>query len=457
VISCEPPPGWAETTLGELFDFRGGGTPDKTQSSYWNGDIPWASVKDIKGPQLLRTIDSISEDGLKNSAASVAEVDDVILVTRISPGETAVSKIRCAINQDLKIVRPPAGMAASFIRHLFRRLQPKIISLSSGTTVLGIRLNELGSINLPLPPLAEQKRIVAKIEELFSELEAGEESLRLARRQLATYRQSLLKQAFEGKLTAQWREKTKTPNGWNTVTLGTVIEEPAYGTSKKCSYESSGSGVLRIPNVVNGNIDANDLKFAEFTEGERESYQLKSGDLLMIRSNGSVSIVGRCARVEQKHTQYLYAGYLIRLRARTELVDSQFLLKQLASPRLRSQIESSAKSTSGVNNINSKEIQRLVIALPNFPEQQEIVRLLDEQFEVIERNEREIDAALQRSEALRQSILHRAFTGKLVPQNPADEPATELLARLRAGKAKATTEASGKKPRNRRLASLPKR
>ena len=198
-------PGWALTALGELFAFRGGGTPHKNQPGYWNGGIPWASVKDVKGSHLISTIDTISEDGLLNSASTLAEVGDVIVVTRISPGEAVVSKIRCAINQDLKIVRPPCGMEPDFIRFLFKTLAPQIRALSSGTTVLGIRLNELSSIPVALPPLAEQKRIVAKIEELFSELEAGEESLRVARRQLGVYRQSLLKQAFEGQLTAQWR------------------------------------------------------------------------------------------------------------------------------------------------------------------------------------------------------------------------------------------------------------
>jgi type I restriction enzyme S subunit len=151
----------------------------------------------------------------------------------------------------------------------------------------------------------------------------------------------------------------------------------------------------------------------------------------MIRSNGSVSIVGRCALIEPKHTGLLYAGYLIRLRPIKSLIDPLFLRIQLSSLRLRSQIEFSAKSTSGVNNINSKEIQRLVIALPSLPEQREIVRLLDEQFTVIEQNEREIDAALKRSAALRQSILKKAFTGQLVPQYPTDEPASALLERIR--------------------------
>lgn len=334
---------------------------------------------------------------------------------------------------------------------LFLVLKPYLDAINAETssvTVKHLSSRTIAEIPLPLPPLPEQKRIVAKIEELFSELEAGEASLRKARRQLSVYRQSLLIQAFEGKLTQKWRTQNphklestvgvqsvvnspELPESWNWIKLGSAIEEPAYGTSKKCSYESGGLGVLRIPNVVKGAIEADDLKFAEFTEAERKSYELKEGDLLLIRSNGSVSIVGRCAIIEPKHNGFLYAGYLIRLRPRAALLNSRFLRDQMSSHSLRSQIEFAAKSTSGVNNINSKEIQRLVIALPPLPEQQEIVRILDEQFEAIERNERELDAALKRSEALRQAILKKAFSGHLIPQDPADEPAPELLKRIR--------------------------
>ncbi len=124
------------------------------------------------------------------------------------------------------------------------------------------------------------------------------------------------------------------------------------------------------------------------------------------------------------------------------------MLQQLGSPLLRSQIEFSAKSTSGVNNINSKEIQSLVLSVPSLPEQRKLVRLLDEQFSVNEQNEREIDAALKRNAALRQSILKKAFTGQLVSQDPTDEPAVALLERIRKER-----EAMGKPARPKSLRS----
>lgn len=272
----------------------------------------------------------------------------------------------------------------------------------------------LEKAEIPLPPLQEQQAIVAKIEELLSDLENGKQQLLKAQQQLKVYRQSLLKWAFEGKLTSKNVSEGELPEGWRWVKMGEVIEKPKYGTSKKCDYINSGKAVLRIPNIGNGIIDENDLKYAEFDDKEIETYGLQEGDLLTIRSNGSVDLVGKCAIITQRNINYLFAGYLIRLRPIKSKVNSFFLLYSLFSHRLRIQIEEKAKSTSGVNNINSEELGDLILSIPPLSEQQQIVEILESKLTVCDKLEETISQNLAQSETLRQSILKRAFEGRLV-------------------------------------------
>ena len=370
-----------------------------------------------------------------------------------------------------------------------------------GIAVPNVNANKLKSITLPIPPTAEQHRIVARIEELFSELDKGVESLKKAQEQLKVYRQSLLKHAFEGKLTGQWREKNKDklekpeqllarikqerenryqrqlqewktavkkweeggksgkrptrlrkletishvsltetetlsslPTGWSYLRLGLLIDQPKYGSSKKCVYDFSGIGVLRIPNIVSGVVDVSDLKGAYFEEEEKRTYSLTRGDILVIRSNGSISIVGRSAKVSKKEEKYLFAGYLIRLRSNTAVLIPEYLSALLSSHLLRTQIEHMAKSTSGVNNINSGEIKSLIVPLCGLREQGVIVERLSTSLSEIDITVAEIDDQLLRISALRRSILKKAFSGQLVEQNPDDEPASVLLERIKAEK-----------------------
>ena len=374
-------------------------------------------------------------------------------------------------------------------------------SCSNGRRYPAVKDGQVRGQPVCLPPAAEQHRIVAKIEELFSELDKGIESLKTTREQLKLYRQAVLKHAFEGKLTEQWREENKDklepadqllaritkdretryqqqlrdwkaavktweakgqpgkkpsrpkrpnslaaisaqeektlaklPMGWAHTRLGEIIDEPKYGTSKKCDYDIDGMGVLRIPNVAHGTVDAADLKFAQFDDDEIETYKLKTGDILTIRSNGSVSLVGKCALISEREEHYLYAGYLIRLRPNHQLIAPEFLISVLSGHFLRMQIEGKAKSTSGVNNINSGEIQHLIVPVCTMAEQKELMKHLASTLSSIDATESEIEEQILRSETLRQSVLKNAFSGQLVEQDPNDEPASVLLERIKAEK-----------------------
>ena len=359
-------------------------------------------------------------------------------------------------------------------------------TLDKSTTIPSLAKRDIEAIIFPLPPLAEQKRIVAKIEELFSELEAGEESLRLARRQLATYRQSLLKQAFQGHLTAKWREQNPDklesaetllariqadrearsgpkakkadslapfpaselvggfplPPDWLVLTYGDLCSVVRNGISQKPSGDC-GHKIARISAVRPMTFNYDDYRFIDCDDETVAAYTLTNGDLVFTRYNGARRFVGVCAQFKG-HEPRLYPDKLICTRPDLPQLDPRYLEIALNCGLSRAWLETKIRTTAGQSGVSGGDVKAMPVPICPLPEQHEIVRLLDEQFEAIGRNEREIDAALKRSEALRQSILHRAFTGRLVPQDPADEPATELLARLRAGKATAPAMRSGR-------------
>lgn len=188
------------TNVGNEFDFVGGGTPSKANFDYWNGELYWCSVKDVKGDYLHRTIDKITRKGLNESASNLVQPEEVILITRISPGKTIISKVETAINQDLKVVKPKREYLPKLIHYLFQAYQREIIKLSSGTTVLGINLTNLKSIEIPFLNFQEQTQIVQEIESRLSVCDKVEQSINEGILKAEALRQSILKKAFEGRL-----------------------------------------------------------------------------------------------------------------------------------------------------------------------------------------------------------------------------------------------------------------
>ncbi len=497
-IDSTVPNGWAIEELGDVLIVQGGSQPPKSEFKYEPSDgyIRLLQIRDF-GDKPVPTFVPVDR------VTKFCKKEDVLIARYGASLGRIVTGMEGAYNVALaKVITSPELFNN---RYLFYLLQTSIFQTSlrmiSRSAQNGFAKHEIARVKLPIPPFKEQLRIVEKIEELFSELDAGISSLKKAQAQLKTYRQALLKHAFEGKLTADWRaanadklepadvllERIKAerearqaeamlswqtevdvwetagkpgkkprkprpmkvlpplteeetagspelPAGWAYLKLGEIIDDPNYGTSKKCTYENEGVGVLRIPNIALGKIDPEDLKYANFDDEEISKYALQTGDILIIRSNGSISIVGKSALVEPRHEHFLYAGYLIRLRPISKIVRASFIQQLLSSHALRNQIERKAKSTSGVNNINSGEIQSLIIPITTLDEQTEIKEILSSKLSVLDAIEQTINENLKKSEALRQSILKQAFSGQLVSQNPNDEPASVLLERIKAEK-----------------------
>lgn len=190
--------------MSEIYNFIGGGTPSKKVSSYWNGNINWASVKDIKGEYISSTIDKITELGLEKSSAKVAAKGDVILITRITPGKVVIAADSIAVNQDLKIVKPKvSNIDNRFTYYLFQYIEKQIIDLSKGTTVSGIRINELNDIDIEIPNLEGQVMLVAELEKQTSLIENIENIIKQYLKKNELLRLAILNKAFQGKLTSE--------------------------------------------------------------------------------------------------------------------------------------------------------------------------------------------------------------------------------------------------------------
>lgn len=347
----------------------------------------------------------------------------------------------------------------------------------------------LEMLSLPVPPHAEQLRVLDSVEELLSELDAGVRTLESIQAKLRQYRAAVLKAAVEGTLTAEWRKahpdvepasellkrilterrrrwkeaqlkkykdagkepprnwgaKYHEPSGpgmaalpalpgeWQWTTAQHLAWDSSYGTSEKCGETATGLPVLRIPNVVGGRLDLADLKYARSDYDVPSEEFLSVGDLLIVRTNGSRTLIGRGAVVREPLRKGAYfASYLIRLR----LVPIEPLLGWIGlfwgSPGTRNWIETRAATSAGQHNVSLSLLEAMSIPLPPEAEQSAIVELVDEQVSLIDHLDSDLKTKLESAQALRQSILKAAFEGKLVPQDPNDEPASELLKRIAA-------------------------
>ena len=439
-----------------------------------------------------------------------------VLFAKITPcmenGKIAVAKgltnkSGCG-STEFHVLRPVKSLSRFFlffylVQDAFRReAQTQMAGTAGQLRVPAVFLEEA---RIPLPPLPEQHRIVAEIEKQFTRLDASVAALKRAQANLKRYRASVLKSACEGKLVpteaelarsegrdyepadrllerilierrAKWESQQKrrgkykepvapdtsglpeSPEGWVWASADQLLIRSEYGTSVKCNYESDGIPVLRIPNIVQGEIDLLDVKYATRPLTIDSQSALQPGDVLMCRTNGSVSLVGKTAVVKTKfEVAHSFASYLLRFRfAYSETLPKWFHLST-TSQLGRSFIESNAASSAGQHNVSLKLIHGMPIPLPPLAEQRRIVAEVERRLSVIQQAEATVEAGLKRAERLLQSILKEAFAGRLVPQDPNDEPASVLLERIRAEREAAEATAKlNRKPRRRRAKSARK-
>ena len=282
-------------------------------------------------------------------------------------------------------------------------------------------LNKMG---FPIAPIAEQSRIVARIESLFAKLDEAKEKIQEVLDGADLRRAAILHQAFTGKLTEKWRrENGVSDDSRETSNVKSICNSLKYGTAKK-SVQDGDVAVLRMGNLQNGEIDWGSLVYSN-DQDDIEKYSLKDGDVLFNRTN-SAELVGKTS-IYRGERPAIYAGYLIKLDYKRDKIIGDFFNYMLNSPKAKEYCNK--VKTDGVNqsNINAKKIGAFEFDVPTIIEQQEIVRLLDNLLSCEQSTVTACEEALTTIDTLKKSILARAFRGELGTNDPSNPSAKELL------------------------------
>ena len=436
------PQTWTLTQLGNLTaQIVGGGTPSKTSAANFNGHIPFMTVKDLKARFVNTTVDHISEEALQSSATTKVPADTLIVATRMSLGKIARPTMDVAINQDLKALFLHGGVNKTFVEYFWRSKSQAIQSMGTGTTVKGIRLEDIRSLEVPLAPVAEQKRIADKLDTVLTRVDAVNTRLARVAPLLKRFRQSVLAAATSGRLTEDWREIRETAP-WTDKRIEDVAKVFLGRQRSPVNHEGPFMRrYVRAANVTWSGWDLSDVKEMNFDADDFERYRLQKNDILLNEGSGSADEVGKPAIWNEEIPDCCFQNTLICVRPET--VDAKFMFLVLLHAALTKRF---VDSTRGVNihHIGKQNMARFPVAVPNADEQTEIVRRVETLFAFADRLEARLAQAQTAATRLTPALLAKAFRGELVPQDPNDEPAAELLRRLQAQRASAPKASAGR-------------
>jgi type I restriction enzyme S subunit len=482
------PTGWEEVPFTEVADLLRGVSYKKSDAAEAprDGYLPILRATNIQNDSLILESDLVYVPDRYVKPDQRLKVGDVVVCmssgSKHLVGKTAQlwREWEGAFGAFCAAVRFAPQLDQRFAGYFFgsTRYRSLIRERSSGVNINNLRRGDIESLRLPIPPLSEQKRIADQIETQFTRLDAAVAALQRAQATLQRYKASVLKAACEGRLLSEetvgairespdyepadqllarilaerrqrWEEEypnkrykeltapdvddlPEVPKGWCWTNMASItVDGPQNGLYLPQSLYGQGIPILRIDDYQDGwSRAASELRLVDTSKEQVEKYNLAIRDLVINRVN-SPSHLGKCLVVSTRNVPSLFESNMMRLRL-SKFVSTRFIEFYLRSPFGRRQLTKNAKWAVNQASINQKDVGSTSVALPPLAEQQRIVEEVECRLSVVSSLEAAVQANLRRAERLRQSILKRAFEGRLVAQDPNDEPAVVLLEQIRA-------------------------
>lgn len=427
------PKGWAWSLIGEICEIN---LPPMPKTESLDSDlvsfVPMAAVAEESGAIDTSDIRPVHE---LNKKSYRQFIDGDVLIAKITPsmenGKGAVARGlaggRGLGSTEFHVLRPRRGISPHYVLRfvLQRGFRAEAARHMTGTAgQLRVPAAYLKERPIPVPPSAEQERIVATIEEHFSRLDEAESMLRSASRRANRMRSAVLERGVAGE--------------WPLTELSRVLRSLKNGIFvSRPSHDPPGVPVFRISAVRPLALDVHDVRYAHVPPEEAAPFRVEAGDLLFTRYSGNPGYVGSCAVVPPAASGTAHPDKLIRAVVDRDAALPEYLAIALTVGEGRRQIEKRLKTTAGQVGIAGGQLKTVAVPLPPVDEQERIVSEAEAQLTSIRAVDDEIGCASRRSVQLRRSILERAFSGRLVPQYGSDEPASVLLERIAAERAAA--------------------
>lgn len=411
---------WQNVRLAEIGSWFGGMTPSKSVARYWeDGSFPWLSPKDMGPESLAGTIDLVSRVAVAETSLRLVPAGSVAIVVRSGILERTIPvaqvPFETALNQDMKAIVPRPDVDGAWLAWGLRAFERQLLESTRkrGTTVASLEVSRLRDFSLPLPPFREQRRIVEILEDHLSRLGAASEGV--AR---SLQRAERLLEAREVQAHAGVRARM--------VRLADVLQTP-LANGKSVPTREGGFPVLRLTAIKDGRVDLREVKQGDWDADDASRFLVHAGDVMIVRGNGALRLVGRAALVEKVKEEAAYPDTLIRAVADRHQILPEYLTWVLNSRPVRSQVERKARTTAGIYKVNQKDLGRLVFALPQISDQESILEAIAVARETTTDLKATMSAVAQRSELLRQALLQAAFAGRLTGRDSDLERTEELV------------------------------